>query len=161
MANIVAGTRSQPPTISTMVFVSQNCRLANSISQHHGVLACRIRRPYPILNPQKGHNLQLLADQRPSFSRKQAARYNTNKRAKTLTTRWRLRLEIAFRRIRYRSNNYGYKIRRLHDALPISIGISMANFVAGTRSQPPTISTMVFVSQNCRPANSIWQQQLG
>ena len=80
MANIVAGTRSQPPTISTMVFVSRNCRLANSILQHHGPLSCRIRRRYPILNPHTGHNLQLLADDGPSFSRKQAARYNANKR---------------------------------------------------------------------------------
>ena len=74
MANTVAGTRSQPPTISTMVFVSRNCRLANSISQHHGPLACRIRRLYPILNPHTGHNLQLLANDGPSFTRKQVAR---------------------------------------------------------------------------------------
>ena len=105
MANIVAGTRSQPPTISTIVFVSRNCHLANSILQQQPPLACRIRRRYPILNPHKGHNLQLLAYQRPSFSRKQAARYNAKKREKTLTTRWRLRVEIAFRQIRYRINN--------------------------------------------------------
>ena len=81
MANIVAGTRSQPPTISTMVFVSQNCRPASSIWQQEPPVVCRIRRPYPILNPHKGHNLQLLAYQRPSFSRNQAARYDANKRA--------------------------------------------------------------------------------
>ena len=103
MLNIVAGTRSQPPTISTMVFVSQNCHLANSISQQQPPLACRIRQPYPIVNPHKGHDPQLLAYQPPLFSRKQAARYNTNKPAKTLTTRWRLRGGIAFRQIQYRS----------------------------------------------------------
>ena len=81
MANIVAGTRSQPPTISTMVFVSRNCRVANSISQHHGPLACRIRRRCPILNPHTGHNLQLLANDGPSFSRKQAFAAMTLKNA--------------------------------------------------------------------------------
>ena len=105
MANFVAGTRSQPRKILTMVFVSRNCRPSNSISQQQPPLACRIRRPYPILNPHKGHNLQLLANQPLSFSRKQSARYNANKRVKTLTTRWRLQVEIAFWRIRYCSNN--------------------------------------------------------